>query len=730
MQEKKPNSLQNEIIRMLRISNFETNKPCVKENMVIKQILKEDFTSELNDMFEDPEFDDSQQQLSTGGEKAILPIELKAAMLAHTVSEYQAALLGLYTNWESKTKGAEVNIKQGTFVSKSPIDKLPRQSQEKDRIDKLGINPIAHTPHANYEKEWIKIIKSQRVPVTFVEDNIQTREMTPIEKKESAKWLDRKTYDIISYRNGLTPLGKAQIEFLVRAYTGKPANEQEKQLFNLLGDGGYHFKETSEEILRQFYSLALIPHIMKLTRRAKYNPNDVQLHEFIEEGVDHALNQLESHYDSNRGNIGTFIISVAKNSVKNQIIDISDYRIDLSETNEYLMNNRPPYIITSTASPEEVSDENYVSVRLYKKSEPTQSNANSDQFLKSTTYKPKQAKNIYAYTYDDPNAVIRDLSKDARFGTRKKDSTDKGATPENTVQKLSPLSERFLTSNWKQVFYKSFAPQYDEVKKTMGWDNDINPEETYSIFQVAAIPDAAKKKVDEIFTRIIKLWYVNEQKIKAGQTAADWSKQTGQPEVDGKHNDESARAISNRITIAKNSQILKELMFDVLNYGELVLVYTRAWEMKSETTPGKSSWAAIGDAVVLTTDASGKKTPKPNIKGEPLNINDTELVWHTRVGLKEYIQPVFLNKFLAKMNEKFPHDSKEMKYLYTYANDIINKTLRAIRYYFGNLSTDSDIRQNKKDLYVILQNYAAAASSNQPWTQVDRPKERAKRTAD
>lgn len=683
-------TIENEIIRMLHISNFGSKKPAFKKSINGNKIIKEDFVNDLANIFDNPENDDS-QNLNTNGTKYIMSLELKAAMLAHTLSEYQAALLGVYTEWKNKTSGAHAASTPDTYVDKPSVNKLSDLSAEKNRIDKIGKNASIHTYGKNYAKEWQDIIKSRRVVVSFAGDEIKTKDMSAEEKAQQAKWLERKSYQMISMTGQqLTPMGKAQIEFLARAFTMKPADEKEKELFNILNDSGYHFATTAKEILRQFYSLALIPYIMVLTRRAKYNSNDTQLHEFIEEGVDHALYQMmNGKFDPTRGNVGSFIIQTVKNSVKNQLAEISDYKLDLSATQEHLMNNPGPFTITSTASPDEVSDENYVSVKEIKP--------------ESVAHNGNRIKAIYAYTYADGQAVINDLTKDVRTGRKPVDpnsppdleSDDTGAVDKSMMP--SPLAKRFLTTQAKQMFYKSFPPSFEEIKDSMGLEDTVDPYETYKMFKVEQIPAAAKQEVDAAFNKIIDAWLKNDVEVQSLESPAEYK---------------SNRAIRNRLKIVKQSDIIKELMFDIFNFGQMIEVYTVSWPLQNSKTK-----VAPGRPVQYTT-VKGKKIAVPNIYGEKPKDGETEWVWSTRVGLNDLIKPAFINKFIAKMKTQFNEEPKKLAYFIEHSNDIVNKTLRAIRYYFGYDGVKNPfIRQNMDVINTILKNYSAASVSDTPWSE-------------
>ena len=210
-----------------------------------------------------------------------------------------------------------------------------------------------------------------------------------------------------------------------------------------------------------------------------------------------------------------------------------------------------------------------------------------------------------------------------------------------------------------------------------------------------------------MFNKIIQVWIRDDKEAEALEAA---------------HEFRSNRAIRNRLKIVKHTDIIKELMYDILNFGEMVEVYTVSWPLQNSKTK-----IPVGRPVQYTTAENGQKTPVPNIYGEVPQPGETEWIWSTRVGLNDFIKPEFKNKLIAKMQAKMPGQSKELSYLVTHANDIINKALRAIRYYFGYDGVKNPyIRQNMNAMGIILKNYSAASQANTNWG--ERPKTTAEKS--
>lgn len=672
MNNNNPNNLQNEILRMLKMSNFGSKKTNIAESTSGNRLMKEDFMSDLDDIFGGPAEDGADDGLSTNGNKEVLSFQLKAAMICHSLSEYQAIMLDLMSDYSPNTKGAKAKDDPTTFVDKKPVQKIKGIGSDYYHVMKFGnTDATKHTPHANYDKEWDKILKTRRVPITFINGEMQTREMTSQEKKFFAKWYnDKGTVSMISSGGGkLTDMGKAQLEFLARVITGKPADEKESTLFNILGDHGNHYKSVAKYIIFLFYSKALIPFIKRLTHRAHASVNDLQLSEFIEHGVLHAIDQLPKFYDPSRGNLGSFIIQTVKNSVKNQIAEISDYKLDLTQAAEYLFQQKPPFYILSIADPNDpnIRKTNFVSATLYK---PEGVLANG-----------KKSKAIYRYMYNDANAVIADLTNDARSGRLKA-----GATGKEEENKRSPLAKEYLTLQGKQLFYKSFAPNPGEVADNLGLQN-IDPYES-NMFKVDVLPVQAKQAINQVFDEIIQLFIV-------GKRSAEHP---------------ASKAVQNYARFIKeNTDLIKDLMFDVLNYGAMTEVYTKAWRLENSNTV-----VPAGRPVETETGQDGRKHYKKDYKGRIPGPGDTTFVWSTGAEAEAEIKKQFESMFIAKAMEKYGSKMQNnnitvAKELQVIAHDLCNKVLLGIRKFFGHITKDNYLpNQNIDKFNILMKNYSAA----------------------
>ncbi len=679
----KKESIQNEIIRMLKLSEF--RNPIQKNKEVSnkdKKIIKEDFIDDINDAFNQDALYDI--DLNTNGNKSILTNEMKVAMLAHSLNEFEAAMLELYKNFKPKdynkyTNPAKKNDLQGTYYDKKKDLKLRGQVSKDDLTNlkntafgkkiqtRLGKDnqPINSKLVADKD-QIIKDPKSIRMPATFVDSDEDLKNITKRTSGGLQKWWHNKDVNMISYDSNskkLTELGKAQLEFLARAYTTKPIDEFESTLFSLFGkqEGNYHFSETAEKILREFFSLVMIPYIMNLTKRAKYNPNDNQLKEFIENGVNHALDNLSTYYDPQRGNLGSFMITAVKNDVVNQLKQVADYKLDIGYVNDYLSSVNGPITITSIANPNESSG-NYNNVKELGKT--------------------KSGKQIYGYIYNEPLNALTDFTNDAR----------------GSEEKPSPLSKRFIYGNSKSLFYKSFPPgTFEDIKLGMDY-KDENPYETQSIFQVETLPQQAKTTIYEILNQIADVMISDLGKHAKSDN-----------DYDSDYN-----YVSKNVTplLKSNKQDFIELMYELLGFGQMVQVYTKTWEILNKK--GKITKKPIGSPVVYNTDEKGNKEPVKNVNGEIPGPDDIQMVWSSGSLSEEEVKQKFLEKFIAKIANT-PGDSANRKLIQIFqddpkqANAIISAIRGGLRKFFGfeGLQIPA-LLKNRNKLNTILNNYEAS----------------------
>lgn len=659
MQNSKTEGLNNELIRMLEVANFGL-KPLVESTTDSNTTnLKEEEDLNIGDIFDDPNSKDKEKKAETDT-TFDLPIELKAAMLATNMTQYQAQLLNLYTHYEPFTRGTQVKTggeagdkkfvdDKSTLVDKPSVEKFKGAADLYQQTMNTNVDPMAHTKGRKYDAEWNEIIKKRRVPITYHDGHLETREMTDDEKKATARWLTNKTYEMISYTSsgGLTPMGKAQLEFLARVYRNQPADEKETLLFKFLENSA---RRVAKTVLIGFYEKVMIPIIMNVTKRAKYNPNDFQLESFIEQGVSYAVGQLISEYNPQRGNVGTFIMTTATNFIINLLKRISTYKVN-QDSFDYLMNFSGPFKAYSAANPEEVTG-NYDSVVKVKEG--------GEQKGKG------KARTIYAYVYNDASNALADLNRDARV--------DKG--------KPSPLSLAYIVNPTRSLLYKSIGAHPDDIKAGMNIPDENNPGEEENVITFTGMPEEAKKVVVAIIDDILN-------GILANPAAKTY-----------------------HAFIGKNRVFVRNLMYNLLQIGQMVEVYKRAWTVKNEK--GGITKAPVGSAVKMTTDENGNKNYMPNTEGEMPTENDVTWVWSSGNISTDTVFEDFINRFMEKMSKyQTPDGSKSIPDKFQNPKDartITSAFLGLLRKYFGYEGANAPaVAKNRKQLDDLLKTYSVSA---------------------
>ncbi len=704
---KKNESIQNEVIRMLQLSEFRNkiiNKPAPVSKSEKKILKEEDFVEDLEQAFVEDDYFPDDLKTNSGNESA-LTNEMKTAMLAHSLSEFQTVALELYKNYNPKdytkyTSPAKQGdndamynkVKDLKIKGSIPNDDLKKL---KDTEYSKHLKPRIGTDGEELEKTFIrgeKNIKDTdriRVPITFTDNEEEIKKTIAKKSGGLQKWWQKKDMNMISYDSKsrtLTDLGKEQIEFLARAYTEKPLGEFETKLFTIFGNSketNYHFRNTAEFILKQFYTHVCGPYIAELTHRAKYNPNDQQLKMFVENALDQVFDAMLTAFNPERGNVGSFVITSVKNNVINQLRNIADYKLDTTAVENILYSHDGPIIIKSLANPNEVEG-NYDDVKEMPRS-------NSD------------GKSLYGYVYNNPTLALSDFTKDAR-----KD----GGKP-------SPLSRRFLTGSELAKFYKAFPPgTFEDVAQGLNYIED-NPYEKYSIFKIETLPQEAKATIYEILNQIADVMIDDIGKtnkpVRDSRGKIDYDEEgnfkTKKANLSyDDHNPDFSYVNKNIMPLLKrNKMIFIELMYELLGFGSMVNVYAKSWQISN----GKngSTWRSVGSPIVYD-DVNGEKIPKPNIKGQPLPSDYIQQIWSAGSTSESEVKQKFLEKFLAKMGEKQGENTPDRELLSifqqdtTTANAIISSVMNGLKKFFGIEGLNVPVlRKNRNKLNAIIQNY-------------------------
>jgi len=415
--------------------------------------------------------------------------DLKAAMVLNNVSEYEAALLDLYTKYNPMTKGAKPEVEggeQGTVYAKSPAQKLPGGSREINRLSykKLGIEQDmidkleAEGTHTPEEIERIvagEMAKLRRAPLSFDEAPGLKRDART--KDSLAKWQPtRKNASIISYVNGtLTNRGKQQLEFLSRMLSKRPLRpngDENIDIEQALFDTIYvqAIVDNAEDIIRDFYNKALVPILSRRLKRNIISPKDAQFDRLKTAGIDHAIDMTRDGKYNASGeyqNYGAWFLTTAIHKAIDGLKPISDLRVDFKNASDMLsaydVESNGPFKVKSKLSPEKaIGGYNDVSEGSYKT-------------------KDGELVPYFIYSYNEPLNVLHDLEVGGK---------------EIEDGKKSPLSPDFLIEKGK--FYVS-TPKY--VPPTQDF---VNPtfDENIAVIPGDAFLKFASEKVNSVLDRI------------------------------------------------------------------------------------------------------------------------------------------------------------------------------------------------------------------------------------
>lgn len=702
-----------EILRMLYLSEF--NKP-KKEILLNKSLnngaefLKEDFGDDLGDIFGN---EDEFLNFNTNGSKSTLTNEMKAAMLVGSLSEFQTAALKLYNdyhprNYSNYTKGTKVeddpnalSDKQSTKKIKGSEEDLARWKLSGPQNDELG-----HEKGKRYDKEFEEFQKLWRVPITFIGSEVNLDNLIAAVSGYIQKWGgNKKSFSMISWiptKNvgkynsqigGLTDLGKAQLEFLARAASLKPIDEFEAKLFKVLGEvkGESHMVQTAQDVIRQFYTLVMEPRVAELLKRPNRSTRDSQVTEWVETAINHALDQLPSKYDPKRGNLGSFIITTVTNKVINQLRGVSDQVLDTEAIDNiiYNYNGKDPIVIQSTANPKDINfestDDRYV----------------AGPFMVDGAGGKKTQ--IWNYNYKNTTELYNDL-------------INKG----NKTGEISPLAKEFLTAKSKEMFYKSVPKaRYQDVEDILNYKNTENPE-NWAIFKVEQLPEESKNIIYGILNDIANIIITDDtnyapkkdRNIYAIDDKNDYNPDMGYLGGSNKLKypalrDKPYKTKEDLATINQdnNKKILVNFLYELLNYGDLILVYTVSWIIKNKE--GKTTTIPPGRPVEYNDDG----TEVPNIKGRTPENYETKFIWSTGEvgGNKTKMKGNFIGRFLEKaqkLNLKSSPGTESLieklsnpKTATSYSSAILG----ALQKIFN---TDDRIKKNTDKLKALLQNYS------------------------
>lgn len=460
----------------------------IKNIEEVEKIIKEDddLLGDIGDLL-----GDEQEALNSQGGKneGSLTMELKTAMVLNNLNQYEAAELELSGEYKPFTAGAKPELEKGikdTVYSKSPVQKLPGGSKEYDRLTKQGLSP-----------ETIKNLKKSGLSQTEIDAAIEAdkkikRSAVTWGKQnndpQTARWQPKqKDASIISYETiekdgkklfGISKVGKEQLEFLQRMLSDRPlpfnGNRDIDIESVLLSDWPYKnlVITNSERIIRDFFNKAVIRIIADTLKRTKKNPADSQFVVFVENGVNHAIDQTKNkmYNQDTFNNFGAWFMQIVKNKVIDQLRATSTYKLDRKDLFDRLSNQNTPLVVDSKLNPENAIDGKYTVT------------TSPFYFKEGNSKKP-----YFRYTFNDPmDAAPLFVAK-------------------SEGDKKSPLRPEFLSQRNKTEFYKSVAKEKPESLTSTTYEPGQGS--TSELAQYEGIPASevvsmAKKEVDDILDEI------------------------------------------------------------------------------------------------------------------------------------------------------------------------------------------------------------------------------------
>ena len=759
-----------ELQRMAKLAGVQTNtlnenitqthtEPSKEENVNIEIVAENKVVLTEMPLFGNE--DDEEEIFATPAKPTgDLDKNLKAAMVLNNVSQYEAVLLDLYTNYNPTTKGAKPEVEggeKGTVYTKSPVQKLPDASREISRLsmggNELTPDEIQKLNAAGLSDEEIstaiefqrKNSPKKRLPLSFGE----TPGLEVAKIKDSlAKWQPtRKNASIISYTNGtLSETGKQQLEFLSRMLSQNPLSpngDENIDIEQALLDTIYKklVVENSEFIIRDFYNKALIPVLSHRLKRNNTSPKDSQFDILKTAGIDKAIDMTKAGKYNASGeyqNYGAWFMTVAVNKAIDELKPISDYSLDLKYISDMLSAYDGPFKIESKLHPDKAYG-----------------NYDIDVLKSQNSYKQKdgEVKPYYIYTYSDPMDAIPDF--------------EAGVEKTNEGNKFSPLAANFL-KNKAQFYTSTLKSTPDSLSQTVTqptFDEKIN------IVSIDDVLKFAAKKVDDVLNNIAGQMTLDSYNAKGqvpegeevrisrnieeyptftkGQYYKVISKEKMPPPTGGPaknyyklldnngdeklveaYNTTAKKAIDNKVVakLRDTKDATVEILRQLLQYGSMRLVYTNTVYYPSP----EGGWIKKDVGNTVLKDKSGKIVlpwASKDLKDRYKDLDSVPMRWEW-ASLKKNVDNVNENLidsiskianergfnlpeayFDENNNPKYkmkgaPSDMKQktMSYLNTIKNNLEK--------YFGVEGVDIPaIKKNRDELNTLINNYTQSVQA-------------------
>lgn len=758
----------------------ENKSPIVNQEKIeeSKELIKEgefdaDYAEDLLSTVDDTLGTEERILISQGKAQGKLTKKLKTAMVLNNLNQYEAAELALLGEYNPFTPGATPGGTKGTLYTKTPIQKLPGGSNEYNRLTKGGLTDkqIEDLKDSGLSQAEIDAAleadkKLKRSAVTWgkKDNDPQTARWQPKHKDSSA--ISSHAFDENGKKLfGISKVGKLQLEFLQRMLSERPLPKNGDEDIDiesvLLSDWPYKnlVIANSEHIIRDFFNKGVIRIVADVLKRNKNSPKDSQFVVFVENGINHAIDQTKNkEYNQDQyDNYGAWFIQVVKNKVIDQLRGISTQLIDRRELYDRLVNQNTPLVIDSQLNPDSAinSDGYEVPVAVFEKNtgkflgikpfkELTKdkdkfylniNNKNVEVKYTGTSNKKFKSNGIlfpyYVYTFNDPMDA-------APLFVAKAEGNKK-----------SPLRPEFLSKGNKTEFYKSIAKEKPQSLTSTTYEpgeGSATEKAQYEGISAAEVTRIAKIEVDNILDEIatemldrrakvgdkVKINRVEALKIAEPEVYKNITKgkeyvitktiQTNKGTKDVVLDDMGKEvAIPSRSVIpsdkatsstlyslgAKYKDFVLEIMREMLYYGKFVPKYSRT--VYFPDTNSESGWRKIdrynwkekkGGTIKLTKNgmfALPYRTPDANDRYKSSKSIPITYVWDSSSNLESTKN--VLNQALAKSKEKgieFPADFEGP--LSKDTLNFLNSIRLGLRKFFGFEGADTPALRKDRDL--------------------------------
>lgn len=312
------NRIFEEVSRMIDLSGYGSkNAEKIKESFNIKAEKKEIVT----EMFDDEDLSDlgdflnndvEQVNKDLGQNTSISPSDdipyfFKIALASYTLDGADKALLGL-------DKENYLKIKD---LFSNPIKQNDETGTIVDRPSKLLYPGMSL-------RDFKDVISKGRDVFSYRADS---NEIDNVYQWLGGSKNSEKDFNLIGMgtpKFKLSKSGNATLNYLARILSNQPKDQEESKIISALGADA---RNNALRILYSFYKIASRDIIGALTKKVNLKDNEEILY-FIEEGTAKAMREIASGKYNPSQNVGSFVLTIISNLVKDELQKISKYKLD------------------------------------------------------------------------------------------------------------------------------------------------------------------------------------------------------------------------------------------------------------------------------------------------------------------------------------------------------------------------------------------------------------------